>query len=115
MSKDPYKIEMLDVAKEVGANVVITFHSKEFTFTIEQLELLRSKGFDTTIMSCVMAGLAMSGMSEEESMKFLSEADETKGGVSVAFEAPEGKGLNLKSKEENPMMDQLVQIVEDNQ
>jgi len=115
MKKDPYSIELLDVAKEVGANLKIKFHSAEFTFTIEQLELLRSKGFDTTIMSCVMAGLAMSGMSEEESMKFLTEADESKTGVSVAFEAPEGKALKMTSKEDNPKMDELVQIVEGNE
>ena len=46
-------------------------------------------------------------------MAFLKEADEAKAGVSVSFDAPDGSALNVKSKEENPMMDLHVQAVED--
>ena len=56
----------------------------------------------------------MSGKTEEETMAFLKEADEAKAGVSVSFDAPDGGALNVKSKEENPMMDLLVQAVENN-
>lgn len=109
----PYKVEMADVAKELGGNLVIKYHTATISLTCEQLQTIKENGFPTDIMSCVMAGFMMSGKTEEETMAFLKEADEAKAGVSVSFDAPDGSALNVKSKEENPMMDLLVQAVED--
>ena len=113
MKVDPYKVEMADVAKELGGNLVIKYHTATISLTCEQLQTIKENGFPTDIMSCVMAGFMMSGKTEEETMAFLKEADEAKAGVSVSFDAPHGSVLNVKSKEENPMMDLLVQAVED--
>ena len=113
MKVDPYKVEMADVAKELGGNLVIKYHTATISLTCEQLQTIKENGFPTDIMFCVMAGFMMSGKTEEETMAFLKEADEAKAGVSVSFDAPDGSALNVKSKEENPMMDLLVQAVED--
>ena len=113
MKVDPYKVEMADVAKELGGNLVIKYHTATISLTCEQLQTIKENGFPTDIMSCVMAGFMMSGKTEEETMAFLKEADEAKAGVSVSFDAPDGSALNVNSKEENPMMDLLVQAVED--
>lgn len=114
MKVDPYKVEMADVAKELGGNLVIKYHTATISLTCEQLQTIKEKGFPTDIMSCVMAGFMMNGKTEEETMAFLKEADEAKAGVSVSFDAPNGGALNVKSKEENPNMDLLVQAVENN-
>lgn len=114
MKVDPYKVEMADVAKELGGNLVIKYHTATISLTCEQLQTIKENGGPTDIMSCVMAGFMMSGKTEEETMAFLKEADEAKAGVSVSFDAPDGSALNVNSKEENPMMDLLVQAVEDN-
>lgn len=63
-------------------------------------------------MSCIMAGLQMNGKTEEEVKAFMQEADEVHAHLSISFDAPDEKGLNIKSKEENPLMDILVQAVE---
>lgn len=112
MKPDPYKVELADVAKEAKGNVVITFHTAEIRFTCEQLQNLKAKGYHTDIITCVMAGLACSGKSEDEIKAFLEEANKAKGGISLAFEAPDDGALNIKSKEENPLIDQFVQAVE---
>jgi len=113
MAQDPYEIQLADVAKEIGANVVITFHTAEITMTCEQLQAMKEKGYKTDIMSCVFCSLVASGKSEEEIRAFMDEANEVQGEVSVAFEAPEDGVLNIQSKEENPMLDQLVQAAEE--
>ena len=64
------------------------------------------------VMSCIMAGLLMNGKTEEEVKAFLQEAEDANAHLSVSFDAPDEKGLNIKSKEENPLMDILVQAVE---
>ena len=42
----------------------------------------------------------------------MQEAGEAHAHLSISFDAPDEKGLNIKSKEENPLMDILVQAVE---
>lgn len=114
MSKNtnPYDVEMADLAKEIGGNLSIEYHTVKLSITCEQLQLIKENGFPTDVMSCVMAGLLMNGKSEEEVTAFMKEAEEANAHLSVGFEAPDDKGLNIKSKEENPLMDILVQAVE---
>ena len=78
MKVDPYKVEMANVAKELGGNLVIKYHTATISLTCEQLQTIKENGFPTDIMSCVMAGFMMSGKTEEETMAFLKEADEAK-------------------------------------
>lgn len=111
MTKDPYKVELADVALEVGANIVINYHKATIKFTNAQLQLMKSNNVPTDVFSCVMAGFLMSGKTEEELNAFLKEAHDANGELSVSFEGPDGCALNVKSKEENPMLDLLVQTI----
>ena len=42
----------------------------------------------------------------------LQAAEDANAHLSVNFDAPDEKGLNIQSKEENPLMDILVQAIE---
>jgi len=75
------------------------------------LQQLRDKGFKTDVMSCILAAFFGHGKSQEEALAFMEEAEAAGAALSVTFEAPEGEGLNIKSKKENPMVDQLVQAI----
>ena len=111
MSKNtnPYDVEMADLAKEIGGNLSIEYHTIKLSITCEQLQTIKENGFPTDVMSCIMAGLLMNGKTEEEGKAFMQEADEAHAHLSISFDE---KGLNIKSKEENPLMDILVQAVE---
>ena len=119
MSKNtnPYDVEMADLAKEIGGNLSIEYHTIKLSITCEQLQTIKENGFPTDVMSCIMAGSTwnlpmISGKTEEEVKAFLQEAEDANAHLSVSFDAPDEKGLNIKSKEENPLMDILVQAVE---
>ena len=45
-------------------------------------------------------------------MSFLAEADAAGASPSLTIEAEEGQALNITSKEENPMVDMLVQALQ---
>jgi len=115
MSQNPYEIELADVAIEIGANLTIEYYTATIKITLEQLKSLKENGFSTKVMECIAAGLMLSGKTEEETLAFLEEANNANGHLSVSFDAPEGGELNVKSQEENPMLDQLVLVVENNQ
>ena len=112
MKQDPYSVELADVAKEVGGDLTINYYTIKLTISCEQLQIIKENGFPTDVMSCIMAGLLMNGKTEEEVKAFMKEASDNNGHLSISFDAPEGKGLNIKSKEENPLMDVFVQAVE---
>ena len=109
---DPFKVELLDVLNETGGVMKIQFHTMTLTVPKELLQQLRDKGFKTNITMCMMAGLSQSGMKEEEIMSFLAEADAAGASPSLTIEAEEGQALNITSKEENPMVDMLVQALQ---
>lgn len=114
MSKNtnPYDVEMADLAKEIGGNLSIEYHTIKLSITCEQLQTIKENGFPTDVMSCIMAGLLMNGKTEEEVKAFMQEANDAHAHLSISFNAPDEKGLNIKSKEENPLMDILVQAEE---
>lgn len=112
MTQDPYTVELADVAKEVGGDLTINYYTVELKITCDQLQFIKEQGFPTDVMSCIMAGLLMNGKTEDEVRSFMQEASDANGHLSISFDAPEGKGLNIKSKEENPLMDVFVQAVE---
>ena len=114
MSKNtnPYDVEMADLAKEIGGNLSIEYHTIKLSITCEQLQTIKENGYPTDVMSCIMTGLLMNGKTEEEVKAFMQEANDAHAHLSISFNAPDEKGLNIKSKEENPLMDILVQAEE---
>lgn len=108
---NPYEIELLDVLNEVGGTMVIEYHMATIRLTKEQLQKLRDGGYKTDVISCVIAGLAGSGMDSDQAMEFIREADAAGAAPSVTIEAAEGEALNITSPEENPMVDALVQAI----
>ena len=112
MNQDPYSVELADVAKEVGGDLTINYYTISLKISCEKLQLIKENGFPTDVMSCIMAGLLMNGKTEDEINAFIKEATDANGHLSISFDAPEGQSLNIKSKEENPLMDVFVQAVE---
>ena len=114
MSKNtnPYDVEMADLAKEIGGNLSIEYHTIKLSITCEQLQTIKENGYPTDVMSCIMTGLLMNGKTEEEVKAFMQEANDAHAHLSISFNAPDEKGLNIKSKEDNPLMDILVQAEE---
>lgn len=109
---NPYDVEMADLAKEIGGNLSIEYHTLKLSISSDQLQVFKENGFPTDVMSCIMAGMLTNGKTEDEVKAFLKEAEDANARLSVSFDAPDDKGLNIKSKEENPLMDILVQAVE---
>lgn len=103
---------MLDLLNEVGGTMTVEYHTSKLTLTKEQLQVLRDEGYETDVMTCVMIGLAASLKDEQKVIDYLKEAQAAGAAPSVTFEAAEGEALNITSKEENPMVDALVQAVE---
>ena len=104
MSKNtnPYDVEMADLAKEVGGNLSIEYHTIKLSITCEQLQTIKENGFPTDVMSCVMAGLLMNGKTEEEVKAFMQEADDAHAHLSISFDAPDEKGLTSNQKKRIP-------------
>ncbi len=92
-AQDPYEVELLDLLNEVGGKMTIKYHT-------------------TDVMTCLAVGLLSSFDTREEAENFAAEAEAAGAAPEVSFEAAEGESLNIKSKEENPMVDQLVQAIE---
>lgn len=108
---NPYEMEMLDLWNEVGGQMVIKYHRATIKPDKGDLQQLRDKGFKTDVMACIMSAFIGHGKSQEETLAFLEEAAAAGAAPSVTFEAKEGEALNIKSKEDNPMVDQLVQAI----
>ena len=105
-TQDPYKMELLDLWNEVGGQMVIKYHRATIKPDKGDLQQLRDKGFKTDVMACVM------WKSQEETLAFLEEAAAAGAAPSVTFEAAEGEALNITGKENNPMVNQLVEAIE---
>ncbi len=109
---DPFAVELLDLWDEVGGQMIIKYHRVTIKLDKGDLQQLREKGFKTNIMSCIMAAFIGNGKSQEETLAFLQEAETAGAAPSVTFETAEGETLNIIGKEDNPMVDQLVQTIE---
>jgi len=107
---NPYEMELLDLWNEVGGQMVIKYHIATIKPAKGDLQQLRDKGFKTDIMTCIIANIG-AHLGEEKTMTFLQEADAAGAAPSVTFEAAEGEALNIRSREENPMVDMMVQAV----
>lgn len=109
---DPYSMELLDLWNEVGGQMIIKYHTATIKPDKGDLKQLRDKGFKTDVMTCIMSAFVGHGKSQEETLAFLQEAEAAGAAPSVTFEAANGEVLNITGKEENPMVDALVQAVQ---
>ncbi len=109
---NPYEVELLDLCNEVGGQMIIKYHRATIKPDKGDLQQLRDKGFKTDVMACIMSAFIGHGKSQEETLAFLEEAAAAGAAPSVSFEAAEGEVLNITSPEENPMVDALVQAIE---
>ena len=110
-TQDPYKMEMLDLLNEVGGQMVIKYHTITLRPTKDKLENIRKAGYPTDVITCIMFGLAASFKDQKKVLAYIQEAEAAGAAPSVTFEAAEGEALNIKSREENPMVDMMVQAV----
>ena len=110
MDLDVYKIEMLDIVKEIKAYMVINYHTAQITLYEEDLELMKKNGLPTNVMSCVYAGFIFAGKSMEDIQTYMEDAEKCNAGLSVEFIAPDGQAIDIKSELDNPKFNQLVQL-----
>ena len=108
---NPYEVELLDLWNEVGGQMVIKYHRATIKPDKGDLQQLRDKGFKTDVMACIIANIG-AHLGEEKALAFLTEADAAGAAPSVTFEAAEGEALNITDKENNPMVNQLVEAIE---
>ena len=104
-------MELLDLWNEVGGQMNIKYHRYTFTPAKEDLQKLRDNDFPTDVLTVILQILMGHGRSAEEIKAFFQEADAAGAAPAVSFEATDGGVLNITSKENNPMVDCLVQTV----
>ncbi len=61
-------------------------------------------------MTVIIAEIA-ARCGKDETIAFIEKAEAAGAAPSVTFEAADGEALNIKSREENPMVDMMVQAV----
>lgn len=108
---NPYEVELLDLWNEVGGQMVIKYHIATIKSDKGDLQQLRDKGFKTDVMTCIMSAFIGHGKSQEETLTFLEEAAAVGASPSVTFEAADGEALNITGRENNPMVDALIQAI----
>ena len=105
-------VDLAEVAKEINANIIFDFNSLKATLTQEDFDLLRELGFKTDVKTCMCYTCLKAGKTQDETKAFLQEAIESKKfHVNVSFEIPEELGIPDISKENTPLLNELVQIV----
>jgi hypothetical protein len=109
-TQDPYKMELLDLWNEVGGQMVIEYHTAKIKPAKEDLQQIRDKGFKTDVVTVIIAEIA-ARCGQDETVAFIEKAEAAGAAPSVTFEAAEGEALNIKGREENPMVDMMVQAV----
>ena len=77
--QDPYKVQLADIANEVGGNMAIKYYTLDFTLTKEQLQDMKKNGLKTDMMSCIFAALIMNGMNETEVKEYIEKGPQCRG------------------------------------
>lgn len=105
-------MDLLDLINETGGTIKVKYHTATLKLTKDILQGLRDKDIPTDVMTCIMIGLANTkGIDAVEA--YLTEAEQCGAALSMTIEADDGKSLNITgNREDNPMVDQLVQAVE---
>ena len=105
-------VDLAEVAKEINANIIFHFNSIKATLTQEDFDILRDMGFKTDVQTCICYTCLKAGKTQDETKAFLQEAIESKNfHINVSFEIPEELGIPDISKENTPLLNELVQIV----
>ena len=105
-------VDLAEVAKEINANIIFDFNSIKATLTQEDFDLLRELGFKTDVKTCMCYACFKAGKTQDEALAFLQEAIKSKKfNINVLFEFPEELGMPVISKENTPLLDELVQLV----
>ena len=107
---DPYDIELLDLWDEVGGKLVIKYHTATICPTKEDLQMMRDKGSKTDVMTCVLF-YVLAQCNTENTLAFMQQAESAGAAPSITFEAADGEALNITGKEDNPLVNQLVKAV----
>lgn len=110
-TQDPYKMELLDLWNEVGGQMVIEYHTAKIKPAKEDLQQIRDKGFKTDVITVIIAEIA-AHCGQDETIAFIEKAEAAGAAPSVSFEAADGEALNITGKENNPMVNQLVEAIE---
>ena len=108
---NPYEVELLDLWNEVGGQMVIEYHTAKIKPAKEDLQQIRDKGFKTDVITIIIAEIA-ARCGQDETIVFIEKAEAAGAAPSVSFEAAEGEVLNITDKENNPMVNQLVEAIE---
>ena len=105
-------VDLAEVAKEINANIIFDINSIKATLTQEDFDHLRDMGFKTDVQTCMCYTCLKAGKTQDETKAFLQEAIESKKFIiKVAFEIPEEMEIPVISKENTPLLNELVQIV----
>ena len=105
-------VDLAEVAKEIKANIIMDVNSIKATLTQEDFDILRDMGFKTDVQTCICYTCLKAGKTQDETKAFLQEAIESKKFIiKVAFEIPEEMEIPVISKENTPLLNELVQIV----
>ena len=105
-------VDLAEVAKEINANIIFDFNSIKATLTQEDFDMLRDLGFKTDVKTCMCYTCLKAGKTQDEATAFVQEAIESKNfHINVSFEVPEELGMPVISKENTPLLNELVQIV----
>ena len=105
-------VDLAEVAKEINANIIMDVNSIKATLTQEDFDLLRDMGFKTDVKTCICYACLKAGKTQDETKAFLQETIESKNfHINVSFEIPEELGIPDISKENTPLLDELVQLV----
>lgn len=106
---DIYKIQLADAAIEVSGDLVIDFGKYKMKLPLDTLKELKKKGTPSDIMSCIGICFIKNGKSPEEAMEIIQTGIKEGYHLSVTFEAPEGKALDISTPEKAPVLDKIVQ------
>ena len=105
-------VDLAEVAKEINANIIFDINSIKATLTQEDFDHLRDMGFKTDVQTCICYTCLKAGKTQDETKAFLQEAIESKNfHINVSFEIPEELGIPDISKENTPLLNELVQLV----
>ena len=105
-------VDLAEVAKEIKANIIMDVNSIKATLTQEDFDILRDMGFKTDVQTCICYTCLKAGKTQDEATAFVQEAIESKNfHINVSFEIPEELGIPDISKENTPLLNELVQLV----
>ena len=105
-------VDLAEVAKEIKANIIMDVNSIKATLTQEDFDILRDMGFKTDVQTCMCYTCLKAGKTQDEATAFVQEAIESKKFIiKVSFEIPEEMEIPVISKENTPLLNELVQIV----